>query len=79
MKVILRILLGVLLAVLLAVWTIARVGDKAAMLAAFGEALARPGWLLLGIVLLGVSLAAGTVRWWLLLRDFCSCLRLPCC
>ena len=62
--------LGVLLAVLLAVWTIARVGDKAAMLAAFGEALARPGWLLLGIVLLGVSLAAGTVRWWLLLRDF---------
>lgn len=60
-------ILGTLLAAALAVWMVWRIDDKAALLRAFRDALGRPGWLALGIGLLGVSLLAGTIRWWMLL------------
>ena len=60
--------LGVLLAAALAAWMVWRIDDKAALIQSFRDALGHPGWLALGIALLGVSLFAGAIRWWILLR-----------
>ena len=62
--------LGLAVAVALAVWVVMRAGDLKNLAAVFRGALNRPGWLLLGVSLLGVSLLAGTLRWWLLLGAF---------
>ncbi len=56
------------LAALLLLWLVRRMESPEALLQALGAAARRPAWLAAALLCVGLGLAAGALRWWVLLR-----------